>query len=173
MAPHPHTGPRSLSAALADSPAAGLLHRLAQSRSAWAAIRPIIEDVLSSAAISEPGAAELRDGVLILSAPSAPIAAKLRQALPTLLRALHQQGAQVNEIRVRVQPKGLICLENPQGPGIGQAADARLATTLHSRDNLAAALACSDKLVLALPESPLRDAVSRLRGTLLRLAQTR
>jgi hypothetical protein len=166
-------GPCTLSAALADSPAAPLLHRLAQSQSVLAAVRPIVENIVSSTELMDPGAAELRGGALILTASSATTAAKLRQALPTLLHALHQQGAQVNEIRLRVQPKHLICHENRQRGPIGQAAEATLASALHTPANLTAAIACTDKLALALKESPLRDAVCRLKRALERLAQTR
>lgn len=50
-------------------------------------------------------ASNLRDGRLVLLAAHASAAAKLRLQLPSLLEFLQRQGAKVNAVSVRVQPR--------------------------------------------------------------------
>jgi len=52
-------------------------------------------------------ASNLRDGRLVLLAAHAAAAAKLRLMLPSLLAFLQQQGAKVNSVSVRVQPRAV------------------------------------------------------------------
>jgi hypothetical protein len=162
---------RSVAQALAESPAAALVRRAADSqrvaRALAAGDAPLPFDPLA------PGACELRDRSLVLTASSAAAAAKLRQCLPQLTVSLRRQGFELTEIKVRLQPARTAYRMRASSPE----SDARLT---HSRDappgpplNPQAALALAEKLALTFPDSPVGEAASRLAERLRgRLAQT-
>jgi len=105
-----------------------------------------------------PGMCELRDRVLWLRAPSSALAAKLRQYLPTLLVAMQRQGLDVNEIKIKIQPKHSLT-------ALGLPNEAPLETAKQPTQPLprtAIAKESVGKLVLTLPDSPLRRAVEEL-----------
>jgi len=160
---------QSVGAALADSPAAGLIARAEHTHAIARLIAPAIAELAPDFDPQHPGRAELRDGVLLLNTLSAAQAVKLRQGVPRLLRALHQQGAQVYEIRVRVSPAQSSYPEQASvGPQVSAVANPALADLASARD-LAAPMAFAEELSLTLPESPLRQAVNNLRASLSRL----
>ncbi len=152
---------RSLAAALADSPAGALLHKLER----WRRIADIVAHEAQRLApdfnARDPRACELREDELLLNARSPAQAAKLRQGLPGLLRLLHQQGAQVSQIRVRVQPAptgypddasatgGVAPITPPLPPGA-----------------LRGAAAMADTLVQTLADSALKTRVEALQRAL-------
>ncbi|MFN9029490.1 MAG: hypothetical protein ACK54C_04705 [Betaproteobacteria bacterium] len=152
---------RSLAAALADSPAAGLLHKLER----WRRIADIIahdaERIAPDFNAHDPRACELREDELILNARSAAQAAKLRQGLPGLLKLLHHQGAQVCQIRVRVQP-------TPTGyPGQASATPTVAPITPPLPPSAAqGAASMARELVETLPDSPLKTQVQALQRAL-------
>ena len=169
---------RSLADALADSPAGPLLARAARvqriSRSLAAAAAQLSPDL----DVQDPGVCELREGVLLLNARSPAQAAKLRQGIPGLLRILHQQGAQVTEIRVRVQPARTSYPERANDPS---QVSPRAQITTHAdpvdpqRAIVPTAVAGADgaealaqALVRNLPDSLLRRAAERLQASLRR-----
>lgn len=49
------------------------------------------------------GVLSFEDGVLVLGAPNAAVAARLKQQVPTLMVALQKHGWQVGSIRLKVQ----------------------------------------------------------------------
>lgn len=49
------------------------------------------------------GVLSFEEGVLVLGAPNAAVAARLKQQVPTLMAALQKHGWQVNSIRLKVQ----------------------------------------------------------------------
>ena len=159
---------QSVGAALADSPAAGLIARAERTYAIARLIAPAIAELAPDFDPQHPGRAELRDGVLLLNTLSAAQAVKLRQGVPRLLRALHQQGAQVYEIRVRVSPAHSSYPEQASvGPQVSAVANRTLVDRTNARD-LAAPMAFAEELSLTLPESPLRQAVDSLRASLNR-----
>lgn len=110
-----------------------------------------------------PGHCELRGRTLHLRAPSSAVAAKLRQSLPTLLAAVQRTGADVIEIKVRVQ--------------LGQAAyPNEVSVKTASSDNaprsqnLKSARQFADTLARELGDSALGQAAHKLKQTLGRLA---
>ena len=91
--------------------------------------------------------ANLRETSLVIHAESGAAAAKLRQALPSLLRRLRDEGAQVEDIKVRVKPVEYRPAAPP--PTLRQ-------VSAQSRDEL-------DALAASLPpDSPVADALRRL-----------
>lgn len=164
---------RSLADALADSPARPLIERLDRIRHLSRALDEVVAPLVPDFDAHDPRAVELKEGVLTLNARSAAQAAKLRQGSPSLLRHLHKTGAQVTEIRVRVQPARTsyperakdgpqVSLGGGAGPSAtsGASAPARSPTIVAGVETLARTLADS------LPDSPLRRAAERLRSAL-------
>ncbi|HEU0201184.1 MAG TPA: hypothetical protein VFR86_12205 [Burkholderiaceae bacterium] len=151
---------KSLAAALASSPAAGLLQRVALSAQVAGVLRtaPALPPGFDPCS---PGICELRDSVLWLAARSPAEAAKLRQALPGLQKLLLRNGFEVNEIKVRLQPD----LTAYQTRGSSAATDAHGPSTSAST---AAPLAFAEKLAAMLPPSGLRDAANALATRLRR-----
>lgn len=96
----------SLAHALAASAAGPLLaqvernRRIAQTLAAAMRHQPLAPDFDAL----DPQACVVIENQLLLYARSAAQAAKLRQSVPGLLRLLHQQGEQLNQIQIRVQP---------------------------------------------------------------------
>ncbi len=156
---------RSLAEALAASPAAALLRRIESSRKLAAAMAAAPVALPPAFDPMRPGCCELRDGVLILTAASSAESSKLRQVLPGLQRTLQQQGHQVNEITVRVQPartsytndgkhfdiaaRGAASQDAPQEDG-------------HLADTALPVLSFAQKLALTLPDSSLGRAATAL-----------
>lgn len=153
------TPSRTVASALADSPAAALLARLAATQRATAAMAAAVAELTPGLDLTQPGTADLQGETLLLNASTAAEAAKLRQAVPGLLALLHQQGVEVSQIRLRVQPRapataeqGLIQVSEGQDPG---AAERRAAAERFARE-----------LAARLPDSPLRKAAERMRRKL-------
>jgi hypothetical protein len=156
---------RPLAAALAESPAAALLHRLERWRAIAALTGPAAAAIAPDFPVGDPRACELRGDVLTLTASSAAQAAKLRQGIPGLLRLLHQHGTQVTEIRVRVQPAGAGHAPDADGePFVTKTRAAPPDPLPEGASEGARALA--DRLVQTLPPSPLRAQAERLRDRL-------
>lgn len=158
---------RPLVHALADSPAGPLLARLAQVQRLTRSLHDAVGRLAPDFNASDPSACELREGVLLLNARSAAQAAKLRQGIPGLLRLLHQTGAQVTEIRVKVQPARMSYPEeaNPAAQGAGNAA---VAAAEPPKPASPALRALADTLARELPESALKAAAERLQAALRR-----
>jgi len=167
--------PRNLKDALAQSEAgAALLQRYGASQRAAAAIEPECQRILPGFQPTRSGGCELRGTTLRVNAPQPAQVAKLRQASPRLLRLLQQQGLDVNEIKIGVQPRALSSSERraPAEVAIGPAVAAGSRRPMDSQTK--PALAFARKLALTLPDSPLRNAAARLARSLsLGLARMR
>lgn len=167
---------RSLAAALADSPAASLLARLDQIQRIGRTLAGAVSRVVPDFDACDPRAVALKGDVLTLNASSAAQAAKLRQAVPGLLLHLHQNGVQVTEIRVRVQPALTSYPEQPTTPEPATRPSAALSGAEGAADAegtsrppvVAGAQALADTLATALPDSPLRRAAERLQAAFAR-----
>lgn len=94
----------------------------------------------------------------MILAQSAAQAGKLRQATPRFLAVLREQGLNVSEIRIRVQPPGLIEANDPAGSRTTDDARNLASRRLQAK----AAKDFAEKLALTLRPSPLRDAAGRL-----------
>jgi hypothetical protein len=171
---------RSLADALADSPARPLIDRLAKTQRLSRALAEVVAPWVPDFDAHDPRSIELRDGVLILNARSAAQAAKLRQGSPGLLRHLHQTGAQVTEIRVRVQPARTTYPEQANTPP--QVSPRAKADPLSSEPAsvpatsppiVAGVKELAQTLADALPDSPLQRAAERLRKALIRRERRR
>ncbi|HXF45385.1 MAG TPA: hypothetical protein VNK91_04625 [Burkholderiaceae bacterium] len=155
---------RSVAQALAASPAAALIRRAADSqriaRALAAAGASLPFDPLA------PGACELRERTLWLTAKSPALAAKLRQCLPQLLASLDRQGFELTEIRVRLQPTQ----KSYRMHGSREFADDDLTRSREPptgpEPNAKAALGLAEKLALTFPHSPVGEAARRLAGRL-------
>ena len=167
---------RSLTDALSASAAGPLLARVSRARSISRGLVSAVAQLSPDFDITDPGVCELREDVLLLNANSAAQAAKLRQGVPGLLRILHQQGAQVTEIRVRVQPART---SYPERANDRAQASATVATGVGAPEGPATASAgrpavvgadgaqqLARALVRDLPDSPLRRAAQRLQAAL-------
>lgn len=98
--PPPHPAPGvTLARALDDSePLARLLARVRESRARLAALAPTLPQALQVRA----GPLDEAGWTLLVAHPAA--AAKLRQSLPTLARALADAGYAPVPLRIKVQP---------------------------------------------------------------------
>lgn len=150
---------RTVAAALADSAAGPLLARIEATQAAVAAIASALADIAPDLDLTRPGAADLNGGVLLLNTTSAAQAAKLRQALPRLLAVLHQEGAEVNEIRLRVQPR------SPPAPE-HSLTEVNVEADGTRGDRRRAAARFARELAARLPESQLRTAAERMQRKL-------
>ncbi|MFO1267915.1 MAG: hypothetical protein U1F67_14780 [Rubrivivax sp.] len=108
--PRPGPGPRqsagtpaaSLQSALSGNETlAGLLERLAQSQARWAAVAAQLPPELAAAARG----GSLDDKAWVILADHAAAAAKLRQCLPDIERALQAQGWLAPPVKVKVRPR--------------------------------------------------------------------
>ena len=155
---------RPLAAALRDAPeAARLLARVEATQRIARRIAPVCRSLASGFDPLIPGRCEWRDAVLWLTASSTAHAAKLRQATPRLLATLGEEGIQVYEIRVRVEP-GIT-----GDPEHGRQAPSSLdAAWLHPGASAGEEVS---KLALTVRESPLKQAVLRLAATLKKRAK--
>ena len=166
---------RRIDQILTDSAvAAALLGRIAASREAARIIAPICAEIAPDFDAFRPGSCDLRDRELRIWLRSSAQSTKLRQATPRLLAALQRQGLEVSEIKVGVQPSRVResnCVEGPNSvqlpPEPGQ--NRKIARALYE-----APLEFSKKLVLTLPDSPLRRAAAALgQAMTARLARMR
>jgi hypothetical protein len=113
-----------------------------------------------------PGACELRGGLLLLTATSSAQAAKLRQECPRLQKLLTHQGLDLNEIKVRVQPAHLPYREEAtRATQVWASAESPRRSADPTKD-LTAPLRFADELALTLGDSPVKQAVERLRAAL-------
>jgi len=167
--------PRRLPDALAQSEAGfALLQRLAASQRASAAIESECQRIVPEFGAARSVSCELRGTTLRVNAAHPAQVAKLRQAVPRLLRLLQQQGLDVIEIKIGVQPRALSSSVRRDAIGVPQPDSSARQAAGQVDAQVEHALAFSRKLVLALPESPLREAAQRLATSLSgRLARMR
>jgi hypothetical protein len=158
---------KTIADALAEMPAvAQLLGRLQISQSVARTLAAASPPIGGGFDPLRPGACELRGGLLLLTAISPAQAAKLRQEFPRMQKLLERQGLELNEIRVRIQPAHLPYPEQViNGAQVRAPDEAPSALPKRSRD-VAAPLRFAEELALTLADSPLRDAIERLRATL-------
>lgn len=119
-----------------------------------------------------PGVCELRGRLLFLTATSSAQAAKLRQECPRLQKLLTQQGLDLNEIKVRIQPAHLPYRDEATHTTQVRSGAGSPRQLADLTKNMSAALRFADELALTLSESPVRQAIERLR-TALRAGLTR
>jgi hypothetical protein len=169
---------RSLADALAESAAGPLLARVALAQQVSRTLADIVASLAPDFDVNDASACNLREGVLLLNARSPAQAAKLRQGVPGMLRRLHQTGAQVTEIRVRVQPARMSYPERandlPQVSPRGESAPADSPEPPHPTGLPTAVAGVKDlaqTLAHALPDSPLRRAAARLEAAVKRVAR--
>ena len=143
--------------------AARLLARWEATQRAARSIAPVCRSLASGFDPLEPGRCELRDSVLLLTASSSALSAKLRQSIPRLLTTLGGEGIQVYEIRVRVEPG--ITGYREQGSTPPSSLDAGWLTPGSSAGE------AMGKLALTVQDSPLKEAIERLAATLRQRAK--
>jgi hypothetical protein len=167
------TNARSLAEALADSPAANIVRRVADSQRVAAtlagadiALPPNFDALL-------PGTCELREKTLVLSVGSPALAAKMRQCLPQLLAWLNRHGFELTEIKLRLQPERMSYRVSP-GEEIAQADGSETGLQrVRSLPNMAGALGLAEKLALTFPDTGVGRAAHQLASRLRRrVAQT-
>jgi len=167
------TSARSLQEALADSPAAALVRRVADSQRIAQALAEAEIPLPPNFSALHPGTCEVRESTLVLFVGSSALAAKLRQSLPQLLAWLNRQGFDLTEIKVRLQPEQMSYrpspgtdTNNPEGvadPGIAR----------EPIPSVAEALGLAEKLALTFPGTGVGRAAQRLATRLRRrVAQT-
>jgi hypothetical protein len=167
--------PRRLPDALAQSEAgAALLQRYTASQRAAAAIESECQRIVPDLSAVRSGSCELRGTTLRVNARHSSQVAKLRQAVPRLLRLLQQQGLDVIEIKIAVQPRSFSSsVRQKEEEGLSGASTEPGSSRPPNRQ-IKPALKFARKLVLTLPESALRAAARRLATTLaLGLARMR
>jgi hypothetical protein len=167
------TGARSLEELLADSPAAALVRRVADSQRVAAALAEAGIALPPHFDALQPGDCELRETTLVLFVASPALAAKMRQSLPQLLAWLNRHGFDLTEIKVRLQPDQtsyrLSSSEEAMKPGVSE--NDRHAVGL--APNARAALELAEKLALTFPGTGVGQAADRLAARLRRrVAQT-
>jgi hypothetical protein len=154
---------RPLADALRDAPeSASLLARWEATQRAARCITPLCQSLAAGFDPMVAGLCELRDGVLLLTVPSASQCAKLKQAVPRLLTALGSDGNQVYGIRIRIKP-GIMGY-----PEQGSSAEPN-AELVWPRPSARAADAVS-KLALTVGEGRLKEAAQKLARTLAKRA---
>jgi hypothetical protein len=169
------SAPRRLQDALAQSPAgSALVHRYLASQRAAAVIESECQRIVPEFQPTRSGGCDLRGTTLRLNAWQPAQVAKLRQALPRLLRLLQQQGFDVIEIKIGVQPRGLTSSVRPPAKSPPTEAGRIPETSELRTSQITPALAFARKLALTLPDSRLRAAAQRLATSLaLTIAQMR
>lgn len=167
--------PRRVQDALAQSEVgSALLHRYSASQRAAAAIESECQRIVPEFQPTRSGGCELRGTVLRVNAAQPAQVAKLRQAVPRLLRLLQQQGIDVIEIKIGVQPRSLTSSERRQSSLAPAGAREGSALDLRSTQRIVSALDFARKLALTLPDSSVGAAARRLAADLaLRLARIR
>ncbi|HTT10180.1 MAG TPA: hypothetical protein VMG60_04750 [Burkholderiaceae bacterium] len=168
------TGARSLEQALADSPAAALVHRAAESQRVAVALAGAGVSLPPNFDALQPGTCEVRDATLVLFVGSPALAAKMRQSLPQLLAFLNRQGFDLTEIKLRLQPERLSYREPSGEETMKRDARGEFADSRQAAPDAASALGLAEKLALTLPDSGVGRAAQRLADRLrARVAQTR
>jgi hypothetical protein len=155
---------RPLAEALRDAPeAARLLARVEATQRIARRIAPVCRSLASGFDPLVPGRCEWREAILWLTASSTAQAAKLRQATPRLLTTLGEEGIQVYEIRVRVEPG--ITGDPEHGSRAPSSSDAAwLKPSSQAGETVS-------ELALTVRESPLQQAIARLAATLKKRAR--
>jgi hypothetical protein len=159
---------KSLSQALAETPAATLIARCQRAEQAARLIATALDDSAAFPGRSLNCTCQIREHVLLIFAASVAQAAKLRQALPRLHALLQEHGLNLSEIRVRVQPDPSAEANSGGGPTDKPSASA----ARKAQPVPAGALQFADKLALTLKPSALRAAAERLAQS-LRAARTK
>ena len=102
MARQPVPPARNLGAAIDAAPTlASLLAGHRRSQACFAAVRPVMPAGLDRSVRAGP----IQDGQWTLFAQNGAVAAKLRQALPNLLRAVQAREPEVRELKVKILPR--------------------------------------------------------------------
>ena len=155
-------GARSLQEALAESPAAALVRRVADSQRVAAALAGA--DVLLPLNFNalQPGTCDLRESTLVLFVGSSALAAKMRQSLPQLLALLNRQGFQLTEIKLRLQPEQMSYRLSPDGEFGGTSAVSVDPNRAGEAPDVSKALGLAEKLALTLPGTGVGEAARRL-----------
>ncbi len=163
----------SLADALADSAAAALVRRVADSQRVAEALARGGVTLPPSFDPLEPGACDVREQTLVLFVGSPASAAKVRQSLPQLLGWLNRQGFELTEIKVRLQPERMSYRLLPgETQDDGGSAD-RAAAPRPSSPSVKGALELAEKLALTFPTTSVGEAARRLAEKLRkRVAQT-
>jgi len=179
MIPKPRHLPDALAASEAGS---ALLARYRASQRAAAVIESECRSILPEFRPDRSGGCDLHGTTLRVNARDPAQVAKLRQAAPRLLRLLNQQGLDVIEIKIGVQPRALSSSER-RGPtevqpralssserrGPTETAHGASAGPGSSREptrRIEPVLDFAKKLALTLPDSSLRRAAQRLAASL-------
>ncbi|MFN3567146.1 MAG: hypothetical protein ACK4V1_14320 [Burkholderiaceae bacterium] len=158
---------KTLADALDETPAiAQLLSRLHASQSVARIMAAASPPIGGGFDPLRPGACELRGGLLLLTATSSAQAAKLRQECPRLQKLLTQQGLDLNEIKVRIQPAPLPYREEATRATQVRTADESPRQLAERTKSIEAPLQFADELALTLTDSPVRQAIERLRAVL-------
>jgi len=167
------TRARSLQEVLADSPAAALVRRVADSQR--------VAEALATAEISlppnfdalQPGTCEVRESTLVLSVDSSALAAKMRQSLPQLLAWLIRHGFDLTEIKVRLQPERMTYRLLPSEETMKSVVAGNHLQPVRSARDVSEALGLAEKLALTFPGTGVGRAAQLLASRLRRrVAQT-
>jgi hypothetical protein len=166
-------GAHLLAKALADSAAASLVRRVADSQRVAEALAGADLSLLPAFDPLAPGTCDVREKTLVLFVGSPASAAKMRQSLPQLLAWLNRQGFDLTEIKMRLQPERMsyrLSLTDETGQGVSSEA---VATAPEAVPHIAGALALAEKLALTFPDTNIGNAAQRLAARLRRrVAQT-
>ena len=158
---------KTLADALDETPAiAQLLSRLHASQSVARILAAASPPIGGGFDPLRPGACELRGVLLLLTATSSAQAAKLRQECPRLQKLLTQQGLDLSEIKVRIQPAHLPYREEASSATEVRTVDEAPRQLAERTKSIAAPLRFADELALTLSDSPVRQAIERLRAVL-------
>lgn len=149
---------RTLAQALATSPAAGLLARVAAAERVAEILTPECARLRLGFDPGSAGRFDVRDTEVLINVDSAAQAAKLRQALPRLTQALATRGFGGLAVKVKVAPPGgRDASDEPQSHGPAREPNAAGATAV---GELAGDLAAEE------PESRLARMLGKLARTL-------
>jgi hypothetical protein len=163
MIPKPRHLPDALAASEAGS---ALLARYRASQRAAAVIESECRSILPEFRPDRSGGCDLHGTTLRVNARDPAQVAKLRQAAPRLLRLLNQQGLDVIEIKISVQPRALSSSERRGPTETAHGASAGPGSSREPTRRIEPALDFAKKLALTLPDSSLRRAAQRLAASL-------
>jgi hypothetical protein len=162
------TGTRSLEQALADSPAAALVRRAADSQRVAVALAGAEVSLPPSFDALQPGACEVRGTTLVLFVGSPALAAKMRQSLPQLLAFLDRHGFQLTEINLRLQPDQMSYRASPGEETMKRGALEHAVDSARVELSVSGALGLAEKLALTLPDTGVGRAAQHLASKLRR-----
>jgi hypothetical protein len=167
------TGTRTLEQALAESPAAALVRRVADSQRVATALVGAAISLPPNFDAQQPGTCEVRDRTLVLFVGSTALAAKMRQSLPLLLAWLNRHGFDLTEIKVRLQPERMSYRLSPGEETMNLVASENGLHAVGTSPNATGALGLAEKLALTFPDTSLGRAANELAARLRRrVAQT-